>query len=218
MTDEQFHTWANEELISESDEDEDEPKGASGFFTEHSDGDLDGYNERQAFAYLQDNKVKHRLTKQDPFEPLTTPSAFLVQHRYSSDKFWGIMPDTGAAGISTIGQAQFEALHKLFPELVVQPATGQSVKFGKGSATASGYVIFPTILGDIKFFIVPSDTPALWCIQDMDRMKVQYNNLDNTLIQGTRRIPIVREFGHPWWLFIHGQPSTMLVFLVLVLD
>ena len=58
----------------------------------------------------------------------------------------------------------------------------------------------PTPFGDIDFHIVPTNTPFLMCIQDMDRMKIKFDNLSNVLIQGEKRVPIVRKWGHPWML------------------
>ena len=58
----------------------------------------------------------------------------------------------------------------------------------------------PTPIGEIAFYVVDTNTPFLLCIQDMDRLGVQLDNLNNVLIQGKLRIPIVRKWGHLWML------------------
>ena len=52
---------------------------------------------RQDFLAQQENSQK-------------IPGVFTFLDRYSSSVFQGIMPDTGAAGVSTAGKSQFEAL------------------------------------------------------------------------------------------------------------
>jgi len=49
-------------------------------------------------------------------------SAFTLD-RYSSEIFQGIMPNSGAAGVSTAGEPQFQALRKLFPSIKLDTAT-----------------------------------------------------------------------------------------------
>jgi hypothetical protein len=74
------------------------------------------------------------------------------------------------------------------------------IRFGKGMATVKGIVRVPTPLGIIKSHVVPTNTPFLLCLQDMDAMGVQFDNLKNVLIQGNKIIPVVRKWGHPWML------------------
>lgn len=185
------------------------PKAGRAFFTElQSNTEVDGPT---AVAYLQDQAIWHALTKEDVYPGAPEPPEIMfVEERYSAAEFRGIMPDTGASGLSTIGRPQFEALQRMFPELKEEPANGQTVTFGKGSAEVSGCVVLPTPLGKIRFFIVPAPTPALWCLQDMDHLGVRFDNLTNTLVQGTTRIPIIREWGHPWWII--GNRERTLAF------
>jgi hypothetical protein len=71
-------------------------------------------------AYLQDNSVRHLLTEEDPFrgtdlsdKGITTSGDIFLLSRYHEIEFHGIMPDTGAARISTGGQLQFRALQRI---------------------------------------------------------------------------------------------------------
>lgn len=72
---------------------------------------------------------------------------FTFESRYSSDSFQGIMPDTGASGISTVGRGQFRALQKILPELVLQDTQQpHKIRFGKGDTTTEGTIEVPTPL------------------------------------------------------------------------
>jgi hypothetical protein len=68
-----------------------------GYLTEI--GDIDGV---QTVSILNDQSVYHAFTKEDVFktEPTATADVFTFEDRYSSDIFQGIMPDTGASGVS----------------------------------------------------------------------------------------------------------------------
>lgn len=73
------------------------------FLTEF--GEINGF---KAMPILNDQSVRHEITRSDVFT--NSYNIFTVNRRYSSDAFQGIMPDSGAAGISTAGEPQVEAL------------------------------------------------------------------------------------------------------------
>jgi hypothetical protein len=165
-------------------------------------GEIDG---RETVQILANQAAFHAVTKTDVFNKLTetqeTSSAFMLD-RYSSETFQGIMPDSGAAGVSTAGEPQFLALRKLMPALQIDTATAgkHKIKFGKGETISQGTVNVDTPIGIITFHVVPANTPFLFCLQDMDRLGVKLDNLENVLIQGNNVVPIVRKWGHPWML------------------
>jgi hypothetical protein len=49
----------------------------------------------------------------------------------------------------------------------------------------------PTLLGIITFYVVLINTPFLLCLQDMDAIGVQFDNLKNILIQGNKIVSVV---------------------------
>jgi hypothetical protein len=67
-------------------------------------------NRPETVAILNNYFVFHSLIKTDVFNLPTESSAFTFDSRYSSETFQGIMPNSGAAGVSTAGQPQFTAL------------------------------------------------------------------------------------------------------------
>lgn len=104
------------------------------------------------------------------------------------------MPDTGAAGVSTAGLPQFEALQKIFNIKLDTSTSGcYKICFGKGSAESLGTTWVNTLVGKINFHVVPTNTSFLFCIQDMDKMGVYLNNIENVLLQGDKKVPIVRK-------------------------
>src|ERR1700712_5218527 len=156
-------------------------------------------NARETIVQLQNQATMHLLTKTTTFdssEILTTES------RYSKHAFHGILPDTGASGISSAGEQQVIALQAIDPSIKIDRSqTGGNVKFGKGASDATlGTIAVPTPFGKITFHVVSSETPFLWCIQDMDEMGVHLVNHKNLLVQGEKIIPVVRKFGHPFLL------------------
>ncbi|EED17240.1 hypothetical protein TSTA_022940 [Talaromyces stipitatus ATCC 10500] len=44
-----------------------------------------------------------------------------------------------------------------------------------------------------------SPTPFLFCLKDMNRLRVKFNNLTNEMIQGDLIVPVIRKRGHPWF-------------------
>jgi hypothetical protein len=60
-------------------------------------------------AILNEQAILHGFTKTDMFNqrPLESADQFYFQNHYSLETFQGIMPNTGAAGVSTVGENQF---------------------------------------------------------------------------------------------------------------
>jgi hypothetical protein len=175
------------------------------FFTEF--GEVDG---TQIIAVLNDQSVFHSITKSDVFNELKESSTFSFDNRYSASVFHGIMPDTGAAGVSTAGEPQVRALQQLDNSVRIDQSTaGQhKIRFGKGTAISLGTVDVKTPLGYITFHVVPANTPFLFCIEDMNKLGVRLDNLKNILVQGDKLVPVVRKWGHPWLLLHQLEKSV----------
>lgn len=176
-----------------------EPKFES-FFTGY--GPVDG---GKIVNFLNNQATMYAMTSTDPFEqpPNEPASLFHFQSRYDSETFQGIMPDTGAAGISTAGENQVKALQKKIPSTKIDTSTaGQHrVRFGDNPESISlGTVAVETPFGSIDFQVVPANTPFLFCLSDMDKYGVYLNNILNILVYRGKGYPIIRKWGHPWFL------------------
>jgi hypothetical protein len=86
--------------------------------------------------------------------------------------------------------------------LDIHQAGVAQVKFGKGDAMESiGSVNVKTLIGKIIFHILEAFTLFLINLRDMDRLKVYMNNVTNEIlsIDGKRRAPLIRKWGHLWF-------------------
>ncbi|EAW21010.1 GAG-pre-integrase domain-containing protein [Aspergillus fischeri NRRL 181] len=178
-----------------------------GFLTEL--GEVDGI---RMISILNDQSAYHFFTKGDIFQQRQADrqamEVFTLDNRYSSDTFQGIMPDTGASGVSSAGE--FRALCKLDPKvrLNTSRAGEQKIKFGDGDPKPSlGTADVDTPIGTITFHILPTNTPFLFCLKDMNAMGVELRNKKNVLERGDKRVPIVRKWEHPWML-LHNLEET----------
>jgi hypothetical protein len=82
-------------------------------------GEINGI---QTVSILNDHSVYYVFTRDNMFKLSSTYNplisfAFTFNNRYSSYEFQGIMPDSGAAGISLAGEPQVQALQKRDPTI-----------------------------------------------------------------------------------------------------
>ncbi|KAK1995302.1 hypothetical protein LX36DRAFT_582698, partial [Colletotrichum falcatum] len=69
-----------------------------------------------------------------------------------------------------------------------------SIQFRSGKHFKSlGAIKIPTPLGELTFHVMTSDTLFLFCLKDMDRHGIRFDNLKNVLIQGKNTMPVVRK-------------------------
>ena len=73
-----------------------------------------------------------------------------------------------------------------------------NVQFGIGSAASIGSVIIKTLIGPVDFYVIKADTPFLLCLTDIDKLRVYYNNVTDTLIGPAFTLPVIRRFRHPF--------------------
>ncbi|KAI0993086.1 hypothetical protein K3495_g15098 [Podosphaera aphanis] len=142
--------------------------------------------------------------------PYTFTSTSLL-NRLNSSNFHSIMIDTGASKISTAGYDQYIACQKFnsYVKIDKSKAWAINVQFGIGSAPSIGFKL-NTPVGVTEFHVVHADTPFLLCLADMDRLKIYYNNVDNVLVTSTgKRIPVVRQFGHPFLTWGESLPNFL---------
>jgi len=69
------------------------------YFTEY--GEVDSI---QTITILNNQSTLHAITKLDIFNKPKESSIFSFNNRYSANVFYGIMPDTRAAGVSIVGE------------------------------------------------------------------------------------------------------------------
>ncbi|RKF66063.1 hypothetical protein GcC1_112018, partial [Golovinomyces cichoracearum] len=143
--------------------DDDELPESSQFYTTF--GEVNGYD---AISSLHQKSSKHAIT--------ASSSCFLIESR--------IMIDTGAAKWSTAGEAQVKALKSQRTDIQIDKSTAGQVKvqFVISVTTSIGSIMLSTVIGNMLFQVLPSDTPFLLSIKDMDSLGVTFDNLRNFLV------------------------------------
>jgi hypothetical protein len=153
----------------------------------------------QIITTLLDNAAAaHEITGIDPFEerkPRKESHLFVFYSRYDGNIFQGIMPNTGAAGISIAGELQVRALQLKFPDVTMDSSTaGHKVKFDNNpESTFFETVVVETPFGTIRFAVMLINTPFLLCLADMNCCGVYFNNINNTLVHNGKKHSIVRK-------------------------
>jgi hypothetical protein len=66
-----------------------------------------------------------------------------------------------------------------------------------------------TPFGIIHFEVVPANTPFLFCLNDMDKHNVYFNNVRDVLVHGDKEYPVVRKWGHSWLLIDELERSIV---------
>jgi hypothetical protein len=73
-------------------------------------------------------------------------------------------------------------------------ADKHKIRFKKGDPVASQRTVnVSTPLSTITFYVLPTNTPFLFCIKNIDNIGVELHNLRNVLVQGTKVVPVVRK-------------------------
>jgi hypothetical protein len=95
-----------------------------------------------------------------------------------------------------------KALQKRFPQVTLNTTTAGAcrVHFGDGPEKHSfGTIIICTSFGEIDFAVMSTNTLFLFCLADINRYNVYYNNITNTLVHNGKDYPIVRKWKHLWF-------------------
>lgn len=143
------------------------------------------------------------------------PSTF-VSNRYCRLNYEGILIDTGASTFSTVGKEKFLALKLILPKIYINEhdAGEAAIRFGPGELTKSiGSTLVPTPAGHIKFHIVETQTPFIFCLADMDRLSCYLDNTRNILDKqnenSKQEIPVLRKWGHLWFFLPKNENALL---------
>jgi hypothetical protein len=154
----------------------------------------------------------------------TNPDSFayvMTPDRYISEKFYEVMIDSSASTKSTAEYDQYLAFkkNKIDPSVDLDPsrADAVNVQFDIESASSIESLIIDTSFGIVKFHVIKTDTPFLLSLADMNRLKVYFNNVTNSLIQmiktpneilrKKKSFPVIRRFGHGFLLWKNSMQT-----------
>jgi hypothetical protein len=155
---------------------------------------------------LNNAAAMHGFTGVNPYNQQAQEKShlFTFYSRYDANTFQGIMPDTGAADVSTAGEPQVKALQKRFPKITVATSTaGQhKISFDNNLEIFSlGIIDVESLFGNVYFTIMPTNTPFLFYLANINRHNIYLNNINNILIYNGKEHPIIRKWEHLWLLF-----------------
>jgi hypothetical protein len=94
------------------------------------------------------------------------------------------MLDSGAAGVSIARKPQVIAFQKLdlIVSIDISIAGNHKIRFGKGEVMFISIIQVSTPLGNITFYVLPTNILFLYYFQNIDRMKVKLDNIQNMLV------------------------------------
>jgi hypothetical protein len=191
-----------------------QPTQSTQFFT--SVGPIEHTDAFNTVTELANRSFAHSITANDPTtnrgqcDTRADPFVYKVStnsNRYTSDRFYGVMIDTGASRGSTAGYGQYTAYTREVADTKLDTAKAGAinVQFGIGSTPSiSSIKMDISVVGTAEFHVVRADTPFLLSLADMDTLGVYYNNLKDVLISPIQSIPVIRQFGHPFLLWGHS--------------
>ena len=132
----------------------------------------------------------------------SNPFAYVVSDRYTSDEFYEIMIDTNASKYSTVGYGQYLAYKAINDDATINSTKAGAiyVQFEIGSISSIKSIDIAIPIDRVEFHIVKADTSFLLCLADLDRLKVYFNNVQNTLVSENKAFSVIRRFGHPFLL------------------
>lgn len=187
----------------------------TGFNTSYFSATLPAESAESLTHELENMAFQHQLLQFDSTQEANEGVVDDVFHsgasRYTNDKFYGICIDTGAANRSTAGFAQFQALKRHINNLHIDKSTGGSVnvQFGIGKSSSIGSTAVSTPIGTVVFHVMPTNTPFLLSLADMDALGAHYNNIEDKLITPTTTVSVTRRFGHAWLLWGHNLEAFL---------
>jgi hypothetical protein len=107
--------------------------------------------------------------------------------RYISKKFYEVMIDSSVLAKSTVEYDQYLAFKKnkidSSVDLDLSRTETVNVQFKIGSASSIESLTIDALFEVMKFHVIKTDTSFLLSLADMNRLKVYFNNVINSLIQ-----------------------------------
>jgi hypothetical protein len=121
----------------------------------------------------------------------------MIFDRYISEKFCEMIIDSSASTKSTTEYEQYLAFkkHKIDFIIDLNPfrAEAVNVQFDIESASSIESLIIDISFEVVKFHVIKTDTSFLLSLADMNRLKVYFNNVTNSLIQMINTNEILRK-------------------------
>ncbi len=128
---------------------------------------------------------------------------YIIIDRYTSEMFYDIMIDSKASVRSIVDYEQYLAFIKNTSiDLDHIKTETVNVQFEIESILSLKSIIIDTSIELMKFHVIKTDTSFLLSLADMNRLKVYFNNVENTLfmIIKNKDLSMIRRFDHDFLL------------------
>jgi hypothetical protein len=128
---------------------------------------------------------------------------YIIIDRYTFAVFYEIMIDSKASVRSIVDYGQYLAFIKNTSIDLDRTKTDTiNVQFGIESISSVGSLTIDTSFGLVEFHVIKADILFLLSLADMNRLKVYFNNIENTLfmIIKNRSLSVIRRFDHDFLL------------------
>ena len=124
---------------------------------------------------------------------------YIVTERYTVKRFYNIIIDTNASKHFTIDYEQFLIYNKNNNEQIfinTKNVKVVHVQFEIDSISFMKLMNVTTFIESMKFYVVKIDTSFLLCLNDMNRLKIYYNNIKNIFTSNNMSMSVIRRFSH----------------------
>jgi hypothetical protein len=107
----------------------------------------------------------------------------MITDRYTFEMFYDIMIDSDVFRQSTVNYEQFLAYqkHNKNDFIDIIKAEAVNVQFEIESIFSLKSIIIDTLIKIVKFHVIKTNTLFLLSLADMNRLKVYFHNVENTL-------------------------------------
>ncbi len=169
----------------------------------------------QTLTHLQISlKIETLIVHTDMKNTNLDPFAYVMTFdRYISEKFYEVMIDSDVSTKSTTEYEQYLAFNNidLIIDLDSTKTETVNIQFDIGSARSIESLIIDTSFEIVKFHVIKTDISFLLSLADMNRLKVYFNNVINSLIQmikisdeilrKKKSFSVIRRFDHEFLLW-----------------
>lgn len=127
---------------------------------------------------------------------------YIITNWYISNKFFGIMINTGVLIYSITEFGQFLVYQKYNSNTSINTNNKKAIniQFDISSILSIRSTIINTLIGSIKFYTVQSNTLFLFYWADLDCLNIYYNDIINSLVIKSFTISVICHFNYLWLL------------------
>jgi hypothetical protein len=152
-------------------------------------GELQNIEFEITTSLLSNQAFKHRIISKNCITVTTSINESfdfsfisIIDSRYDDHEFKSILVNCGTADRSTEGIEQFKALQRISDVILNTKTAESSIKFDIDDTLILESTELNILLEIINFHIVEINISFLFCLNDLNRLSIYFNNLINEMI------------------------------------